>query len=236
MKLIVAIHDVTPAFSHQVETLWDICTSRGIMPALFVVPSWHGQWQIEEDARFCGWLRRCASQGAEIFLHGERHDEVGSDRVVWDSLRALGRTDREGEFLGLPRTAARNRIARGLRRLRSVGLQPVGFVAPAWLASRGSREAVEESGLRFSEDETAIHLLGRDTRLKAPVIRWSARSLFRAHASVAVAASARVLLNDPLIRIALHPRDIRSAPVRRSLLRTLDSFADRAWPTQYYAL
>jgi predicted deacetylase len=232
MKVIVAIHDVTPAFAHQVETLWDICKTRGITPALFVVPSWHGQWPVEEDPRFCGWVRRLAAEGAEVFLHGERHDEVGAERTLWDTMRAFGRTDREAEFLTLPRAAARNRIARGLLRLRSAGLKPIGFVAPAWLSSRGAVEAVGDVGLRYSEDGTCIHVIGRG-RLKAPAIRWSARTLFRAHASVAVAAAARATLREPLIRIALHPRDVRSAPVRRSLVRTLDSYSERGWPAQY---
>src|SRR5262245_54294562 len=133
MKFLVAIHDVSPVFARSIETLWDMSVSRGVTPALFVVPSWHGQWHIEDDPRFCGWLRRCAAKGAEIFLHGERHDEVGSPRGTWDHVRAWGRTDREGEFLTLPRLVARNRISRGLRRLRKLGLDPVGFVAPAWL-------------------------------------------------------------------------------------------------------
>jgi len=236
MKLIVAIHDVTPAHAAPVETLWGLCVSRGIVPALFVVPSWHGEFMLESDARFCGWLRRCASQGAEIFVHGERHDEVGAERGVWDALRAAGRTDREGEFLTLTHIAARNRIARGLRRLRSVGLEPVGFVAPAWLASRGARAAIGDVGLHVSEDASHVHLLRRDERLKSPVIRWSARTLLRAHVSVAMAAAARSLLREPLVRIALHPQDMRSAPVRHSVLRTLDTYALRALPTRYCAL
>lgn len=236
MRLLVAIHDVTPAYAHQVETLWDICAARDITPALLVVPSWHGGFKLEDDARFCGWLRRAESRGAEIFLHGERHDEQGADRSALDEMRALGRTAREGEFLTLPRVIARNRIARGLRRLRAVGLHPIGFVAPAWLGRADTHLAVRDLGLQYSEDTTFVHLHQRGTRLRSPVIRWSARGMFRAHASVAVAAWARWLVREPLMRIALHPSDIRSRVVRASLLRTLDRFMDHAWPTRYCAI
>ncbi|MEK7401116.1 MAG: DUF2334 domain-containing protein [Gemmatimonadota bacterium] len=237
MKVIVAIHDVTPAYAHQVETLWDICTSRGIVPALFVVPSWHGAWHLEDDRRFTGWLRRCARQGAEIFLHGERHDEDGSPRSLLDGVRACGRTDAEGEFLTLSHTVAWNRIARGLRRLRALGLDSAGFVAPAWLSSHGAWQAVNDGGLRFTEDDAAIHVISSRRRLRAPVIRWSARGVTRARLSVAVAAVARVLWRGPLVRIALHPRDLGSAPVRQSILRTFDAYAARrARPIQYCAL
>lgn len=236
MRLLVSIHDVTPAFARQVEGLWDVCAARSITPALFVVPSWHGEFPLEDDPRFCAWLRRCKAAGAEIFLHGERHDEVGSERSWRDALRAFGRTNREGEFLTLTRASARNRIARGIRRLRALGLDPVGFVAPAWLARRDCLDAVADVGLRFSEDTHYIHLHDRATRVRVPVIRWSARTLFRAHASVAVAAWTRNVARHPLMRVALHPRDLSSRPVRRSVLRTLDDYLGRARPTPYCAI
>src|SRR5262245_14498549 len=233
MRIIAAIHDVTPAFPEAVETLWDMCRCRGLTPALFVVPSWHGEWHLEDHPRFVAWVRRCAHLGAEVFLHGERHDEVGSHRELAHELRAFGRTNREGEFLTLDRTAARNRIARGLRRLIALGLRPVGFVAPAWLASAGTNDAAADAGLTSSEDDECIHLVDRAQRVPAPVIRWSARTTTRAHASVLVAAAARALRRDPIIRVALHPSDVHSRPVRRSVMRTLDAYKEHAWPTQY---
>jgi len=236
MRLLVSIHDVTPAFADEVETLWDICASRGVTPALFVVPSWHGEWQLGDNPRFCGWLRRHARAGAEVFLHGERHDETGSPRSITDGLHAWWRTAREGEFLTLSRHAARNRISRGVRILRSVGLDPIGFVAPAWLWRRESVQAVRDVGLRYSEDASSVYLHHRATRVRVPVIRWSARSAVRARISVIVAAAMRSRVHESLLRIALHPGDLRSAPVRASVLRTLDDCLARAWPTRYCAI
>jgi predicted deacetylase len=236
MRLLVSIHDVTPAFADEVETLWDICASRGVPAALFVVPNWHGEWRLADDPRFCGWLRKQQAAGAEVFLHGERHDEAGSPRRVRDELHAWWRTAREGEFLTLSRDTARNRIARGLRLLRSVGLDPIGFVAPAWLWRRESAQAVRDVGLRYSEDESSVHLHELGMRVASPVIRWSARTPVRARISVVVAAAARAAMQESLVRVALHPADLRSAPVRQSLLRTLDVCLERAWPTQYCAI
>lgn len=238
VRLVVAIHDVAPPFAREVETFWDLCVARGITPALFVVPHWHGQWKLEDDPRFCAWLRRAEAAGAEVFLHGERHDEVGARRRLLHELRALGRTAHEGEFLTLPQSVARNRVARGLKRLRSIGLDPIGFVAPAWLWAREHIPVIADLGLRYSEDESSIHLLARSMAVRSPVIRWSARSAWRARASVAVAAVRRMLERgqsggSSLLRIALHPQDLRSAPVRRSLLLTLDHYASRALPTPY---
>jgi uncharacterized protein len=223
MKFLVSIHDVTPALERDVRALWDLCHERGLVPALFVVPNWHGQWPVEEYPRFAAWLRAKARDGAEIFLHGERHDERGLRRGLGDTMRALGVTDREGEFLALNEAQASARIHRGLRSLERVGLAPIGFVAPAWLAREDTYRAAHRAGLRITEDVNSIHLHGRATRLPSPVVRWSARSDVRAHMSAAV-AEARWLVQGRswLTRLALHPGDVRHPATAASVTANLD--------------
>ena len=63
MKLLVSIHDVTPALERDVRALWDLCAERGITPALFVVPNWHGQWPLDEFPRFAGLAARQGASG-----------------------------------------------------------------------------------------------------------------------------------------------------------------------------
>ena len=113
-QLLITIHDVAPPLMPRVARLWDLCATRKVKPGLLVVPDWHGSSPIENDANCVSWIRARADEGAEVFLHGERHDEVGSPRAWRDSLRALGRTNREGEFLTLAYDSARSRIDRGL--------------------------------------------------------------------------------------------------------------------------
>lgn len=234
MPFLVAIHDVTPALATEVQSLWDRCVERGIRPALLVVPQWHGGHPIESDRAFARWLRERADDGAEIFLHGERHDEVGSPRTLADHVRAFGRTAREAEFLTLRERDARHRIERGVARLRRLGLRPIGFVAPAWLARRDTSLAVAAAGLQYSEDERDVVLHARATRLPIPVIRWSARSDVRARASVAV-ADARWHLRPraSAVRIALHPSDLYHPLVARSVVRTLDRWLAVRSPIRY---
>ena len=145
MSLLVSIHDVTPALAPAAERLWALCAQRGIVPALLVVPNWHGEWDLSRHPEFVRWLRERAAAGAEIVLHGERHDEAGLPRTPTDSVRAWGRTDQEGEFLGLGREAARERIERGAALLRMLGLRPVGFIPPAWLAREEGHAAVADA-------------------------------------------------------------------------------------------
>ena len=237
MSLLVSIHDVTPALAEGVERLWALCASRGVRPALLVVPDWHGAWPLESHPAFVAWLRARAADGAEIVLHGERHDEVGLPRALGDELRAWGRTAGEGEFLTLHARAARERIARGDARLRALGLEPVGFVPPAWLARDEGHRAAGASGLGFSEDDGAIHLYPSGRRVAAPVVRWSARGNVRAWGSVAVARARWALQGGaPLARIALHPQDLAHRATAASLGPTLDRWLTRHRPITYTAL
>ena len=237
MSLLVSIHDVTPALADGVTRLWALCVDRGVRPALLVVPDWHGAWPLEAHPSFVAWLRARADEGAEIVLHGERHDEVGLPRRLGDSVRALGRTAREGEFLTLDAAAARERIARGLARLRALGLDPVGFVPPAWLARTEGHEAAGGAGLGFSEDDRAIHLYPSGRRVPSPVVRWSARTAFRAWGSVGVARARWVLQGGSAFpRIAFHPQDLARDLTAAALGPTLDRWLGRHAPISYSAL
>ena len=228
MTLLVSIHDVTPAFTPAVEQLWTMCVRHSVTPALLVVPDWHGEWPLDRHPGFVEWLRECARRGAEIVLHGERHDELGLPRATGDALRAWGRTAREGEFLTLEETAARERIDRGLVRLKELGLAAVGFVPPAWLAREGCHRAVAAAGLAFSEDETSIRFHPGGWRLRSPVVRWSSRSSFRARGSVAVARGRWMLQRRARFpRLALHPQDISNPTIARSLEPSLERWLSR---------
>lgn len=207
--LLVSIHDVTPAWDAEVRRLWAICRVNDVTPALLVVPQWHGEWALEWYPEFVTWLRECIAEGAEVLLHGERHDEVGLPRRWRDELRAIGRTAKEGEFLTLDRDAAQDRIARGLDRLAALGLSPIGFVPPAWLAREATHDVARQAGLRVSEDVRGVRVLARGVRVAAPALRWSGRTSMRAWGSRGAAAVRwRTQRHAPFVRLALHPQDL----------------------------
>lgn len=235
--LLITIHDVTPPLMPQVEALWRLCRSRNVIPGLLVIPDWHGTAAMEVDPAFGAWLRARAAEGAEVFLHGERHDEVGSPRTFSDELRAFGKTNKEGEFLTLGYDAARARIDRGVARLRAMGLDPVGFVPPAWLARPDTHRAVKDAGLRVSEDDGAVYVHAPDRTLRSPVVRWSGRGAVRAYGSVAFERMRWALQRGaPVMRIALHPGDLAHPATARSLERGLDAWLPVRSQTFYRAL
>jgi predicted deacetylase len=229
VTLLLSIHDVTPALAAEVRTLHAMCARIGAEPALLVVPDWHGEWPLERHPRFVEWLASRAAAGAEIVLHGERHDEVGSPRGWSDALRAWGRTAREGEFLTLAAAAAHERIARGRDRLQALGLAPIGFVPPAWLCREATHNVVGALGFRFSEDARGLRIHPSGRRLRAPAVCWSARSALRARGS-AVVAEVRWQLQRgaPVVRLALHPGDLRHRAAVRSIERALER-----WPAEH---
>ena len=233
--LLVTIHDVAPPLMERVERLWALCAERCVAPGLLVVPDWHGGAPIEGDPACVAWVRARAAEGAEVFLHGERHDEVGSPRAWRDSVRAFGSTNREGEFLTLGYDAARARIDRGLARLRALGLAPIGFVPPAWLARPDTHRAVRDAGLAVSEDDGAVYAFRANRTLASPVVRWSSRGAFRAYGSLLPAELRwRLQRGAAVVRIALHPADLDHPATAASVERELDRWLS-AYPAQGYA-
>jgi uncharacterized protein len=204
-----------------------MCRDHGVTPALLVVPNWHGEWPLDQSPAFVQWVRECAAAGAEVLLHGERHDETGTPRKWRDAARAWGKTAREGEFLTLDEPAARERIDRGLALFARLGLSAAGFVPPAWLAREGCARAVAAAGLRVSEDDRAIHVhdsRGR-RRIASPVVRWSSRTPVRAYGSAAVAAVRwRVQRHARHVRLAFHPADLDHPATARSAATALDQW------------
>ena len=232
--LLVSIHDVSPAQAPAIVQLWGICRTRGITPALLVVPNWHGAFPLQGHPQFVQWVRERAAEGAEIALHGERHDEVGLPRRASDSWNAWGKTHGEGEFLTLDAVAARERLERGLSLFRELGLHATGFVPPAWLAREVTYEAAAAVGFDFSEDAQSIRLLSVSKQVHSPVVRWSARTELRARGSVWVArVRTMAQRNSKFARIALHPGDLHHPATARSIVETLDRWLQDNSPGRY---
>lgn len=221
MTLLVSIHDVAPPNLAAVRRLWQSCRVAGVVPALLVVPDWHGRAPIERDAGFLAWLRSAVDEGAEVILHGERHDEAGRRRALADEVRAAGKTAREGECLTLDAPELEAMVRRGLARLEALGFSSRGFVPPAWLMRAEARPGIYAAGAAFTEDEGAIYLAG-GRRIASPALRWSTRTAFRARASVLVAEWRwRSQRRTPVMRLALHPADLNDGRVARSVAEAL---------------
>lgn len=225
--LLASIHDVSPRFESEIDRLIELLESHvGNCMAMLVVPNHWGDAPIVRGSRFATRLRAWADEGIEIFLHGFYHRDERRHDAPADRLRASLMTAGEGEFLGLSRADAAERIANGRALLEDVIGRPIaGFVAPAWLYGDGALDALHEFGVPIAEDHMRVWSPATGKQLaRGPVITWASRTRLRLLSSLAAAAALR---HAPLevLRVGVHPPDVRHPALVRSIDKTLRTAA-----------
>lgn len=234
--LCVSLHDVAPATLADCRETLAFLDEQHIGPvALLVVPDYHGQGRMDRDERFCEFLRERERRGDEIVLHGFWHrDTVADCHGLRDWLERCVTTASEGEFSRLDSTAARARILRGLAVLRAAGWQPHGFVAPAWLMSPGTRDALDTLPLRYCATRDYVVPLPSEQPIPAPSLVVSSRSRWRRAASP-LWNRARLSHRQyrPVLRAALHPQDMRHPDLAALWREMLAKLSDRRVVTEW---
>ena len=195
---------------------------------LLVVPAMHGSQDAPAD--YLRWLHRQVRAGHELALHGFTHLDqgppAGSPRE--HALRHWY-TAGEGEFAALDRPTAEQHLADGQTWALRHGLAMDGFVAPAWLLSADSWDAVTAAGFRYTCTLNRLVALQQGRWLRAPSVVFSTRAAWRRVVSVVwTALVARRLRGQPLFRLELHPGDGDHALVQRRWASLLTrALADR---------
>ena len=208
----VAIHDVEPATFERCALIRDWLADHGIDRATLLVipaPDLHPFFQRRPD--LAAWLLDCRDQGDAIAQHGFQHRRPG----------AAGRRA-EAEFAGLDAEATQASIAAGRRVLSLAGVDPRGFVAPAYAYTPALRHELAGG---FDWWATMLRLVGRERNAVAPAL--SLRSSPLAVRAGAVAAGR-------LLRLDLHPADLErprrvlalEAVLRRAGRRTAVTYDD----------
>src|SRR5476649_1613343 len=89
-------------------------------------------------------------------------------------------------------------------------LTKASFVAPAWLMSEGTRQALRQLPLSYTSDSQHLYRLPDFTAIDAPGLVWSARSAWRRGVSKLVSDQREQRWQQaPVIRLGLHPVDMR---------------------------
>jgi len=233
--LLASIHDVSPRFESEVDRLLDLLSPHvGARLAMLVVPNHWGDAPIVPGSPFAGRLRTWAEQGIEMLLHGLTHRDEAQHSGAADRIRARFMTASEGEFLSLSRGDASRRIAEGKALVESVTGKPIdGFVAPAWLYGDGAREALAEAAIPLAEDHLRVWSPASGAELAwGPVITWASRTRTRLLSSLFAAAALR---RAPLevLRIGVHPPDVRHPALVGSIEATFTTAARRRRPGRY---
>jgi predicted deacetylase len=229
-RLCVSLHDVAPAKLEDCRRALDFLAQQCVGPvSLLVVPHYHGLSWADREHDFLDFMRSRVSIGDEVVLHGFTHrDTAAAGTGVRDWLERRVCTAGEGEFSRLDTSTARTRILKGLAVLRSAGWSPSGFVAPAWLMSQGTVEALESLPFQYYSTRTAICHLKSDRVIQAPSLVVSTRDCGRRALSRAWNQALLALRHDaPVLRVALHPVDFRYPAIVRLWRSVLGKLSER---------
>jgi predicted deacetylase len=201
----VSLHDVEPATFERCALIRDWLDDHGVdRVTLLVIPAPDLHPFHDRRPELAEWLDERARGGDAIAQHGFQHRQLRraspAGRLV---ARAHGGPG--AEFVGLDGDETRRAVLAGRRVLRLAGIQPRGFVAPAYAYTSALRETLASTfdwwaGLgrlhRANRSSTIAPALclGTSTRFK----RWTSPTVVRVGAAC----------SGELLRLELHPADL----------------------------
>ncbi len=231
--LCVSIHDVAPATWDECARLAEAVRAVADIPLTWlVVPAYHRGGG--DPARMASGLERAMARGDELALHGYTHLDTAPRGPGLSERFLRGTYSREGEFAALPADEAARRIQCGLDWFAERGWPVRGFVPPAWLMGEGAWQALRAFDFDYTTTFKHFHLLHRDVgtgvsesgsglSLLSPSLVYAARNRSGRLASPHLAdLLALALARRPLIRLSLHPPDVRYPRLLRHAQATVE--------------
>jgi predicted deacetylase len=222
--VLLVLHDVAPSTWAAYQPLVAAVDALGQVPMTWlVVPDFHRHNALNAHPAFRRLLDERVARGDELALHGYFHDDQEPGPTTprdWFMRRVY---THEGEFYRLSRESALARLRAGIDVFQRYDWPLHGFVAPAWLMSDGTRQALRELPLSYTSDPQHLYRLPEFTAINAPGLVWSARSAWRRGLSKLVCEQREQRwCQAPVIRLGLHPVDMRHRFSRDYWLKTLE--------------
>ena len=209
----VALHDVEPATFERCMEIRTWLDEHGVeRVTLLVIPARDLHPVGERSPALVDWLAARRRLGDAIAQHGFQHEQLRRPSLS-HRVSAPARARRAAEFAGLDDEETRRAVDAGWRLLKLAGIEPDGFVAPAYAYTPALRRAVSA---RF---------------------RWWA-SLLSLHGTAAepaeglsIPATSRLLATRPRRLLpAWGPRSIRAGALLAGDTLRLD-LSPRTWTT-----
>jgi predicted deacetylase len=224
MVLAVALHDVEPATLARCREIRRWLARRGVdRLTLLAIPAPRGSPIRARSSDLASWLRERTQAGDRVAQHGFTHHQAHSAGPPrqWLARRQGGGA---AEFVGLdaPRTA--QALDRGREILLEAGLEPRGFVAPAYAYTRSLRSALPER-YDWWADLVAVRTPARSRY--APALCLGASSAFKRASSPALVRGLAAV-GGPVMRVDVHPADFESRRFRGALERVIGRAGGRA--------
>jgi predicted deacetylase len=210
-RIAVALHDIEPATFERCALIRDWLDDHGVdRVTLLVIPARDLHPLGERSPEMTSWLCERRRGGDSIAQHGFQHERARRSGISPQTL-LCSPARRAGEFVGLDVDETQRAVNAGWRVLKLAGIEPDGFVAPAYAYTPALRSVLPRrfrwwAGLlglhsRVSSDE-------RDRRLLAPALGMSASGpLQRAFSPALIRAGG--MLGGRTLRLDLHPSDLQ---------------------------
>ncbi|WP_426783499.1 DUF2334 domain-containing protein [Pseudomonas atacamensis] len=219
----LVLHDVAPSTWADYQPFVEAVDALGDVPMTWlVVPDFHRHDALDANPAFRRVLDARVARGDELALHGYYHDDqepLPNNPRDWFMRRVY---THEGEFYRLSREAALARLHAGLDMFQRCDWPVQGFVAPAWLMSDGTRQALRELPLSYTSSPQHLYRLPDFSAIDAPGLVWSARSAWRRGVSKILSDQREQRWREAsVIRLGLHPVDMRHRFSRDYWLHTL---------------
>jgi len=209
----VALHGIEPATFERCALIREWLDDHGVdRVTLLVIPARDLHPVGERSPAMVRWLSERAHGGDAIAQHGFQHVSPRSPGSL-GRLRSLAHGGRTGEFSTLDSEETRRAVHAGWRVLKLAGIEPEGFVAPAYAYTASLRE---ELCLRFRwwAELLRVHraqsgVYTSHTPLN-PALRLTGPGPFARTFSPALVRIGALLATSAL-RIDVHPADLRHA-------------------------
>jgi hypothetical protein len=208
--LLVALHDIEPATFERAALLRDWLDDLGVSRVtLLVIPARDLHPLSDRRPEVGAWLLEQANRGDAIAQHGFCHVQSPPARWPPHPLSAIARESRE--FVGLNPLQTVRALDAGRRVLKLAGIEPSGFVAPAYAYTPQLRESLR-TRFQWWAGTWAVHptRAGAPQHVSAPPLGLAACGPLRRAVSPALLRIASRLAGRTL-RIDLHPLDLASA-------------------------
>jgi predicted deacetylase len=209
-SIAIALHGIEPATFERCALIRDWLDDHGVdRVTLLVIPARDLHPVGERSPEMVSWLSERRELGDSIAQHGFQH--VAARRAPRHRMLAHPGALLGGEFVGLDSEETRRALNAGWRVLKLAGIEPDGFVAPAYAYTSALRDAL---GVKFRWWASLLRVHSADRRLDEGM-----REPLAPAWSLAAAGPCSRLISPPLVRagsllparvlrLDLHPADL----------------------------
>jgi predicted deacetylase len=213
-RIAVALHDVEPATFERCALIRDWLDDHGVdRVTLLVIPARDLHPLGDRRPEIATWVSERVRTGDAVAQHGFQHFQ---DRPSRWSRPARPRLHTEArEFIGLDERETERALDAGRRVLKLAGIEPGGFVAPAYAYTPALRDMLATRfrwwagswGLHATALEPGGAAATRLPSLSSPAIGLASGTIARRAISPGLLRAATLLAGE-VLRLDLHPSDL----------------------------